>query len=55
VDTLVRLSELALMLGPQLDTLEINPFILGPRGQGGFAVDVVVLPGTPDSVSATAH
>jgi acetyltransferase len=38
------LSHLAFDLGRTLDTIEINPFILGRAGGGGTAVDVVCLP-----------
>jgi hypothetical protein len=48
LDALVRatiaLSRLAADLGSTLDTLEINPFIVGPAGAGGLAVDVVAIP-----------
>jgi acetyltransferase len=44
VAALLALSRLAVDLGPALDTVEINPFIAGPAGAGGVAVDVVCLP-----------
>jgi acetate---CoA ligase (ADP-forming) len=42
-NVLVALSRLAVDLGPLLDTLEINPLIVGPAGSGAVAVDVVCL------------
>jgi len=36
----VRLSWLAIDLGPPLVDLEINPLIVGPVGAGARAVDV---------------
>jgi acyl-CoA synthetase (NDP forming) len=39
-DALVRLSWLAADLGPSLVDLEINPLIVGPVGDGVFAVDL---------------
>jgi acetyl-CoA synthetase (ADP-forming) len=39
-DALVRLSWLAVDLGPSLIDLEINPLIVGPMGSGAFAVDL---------------
>jgi acyl-CoA synthetase (NDP forming) len=44
VAALIALSRLAVDLEPTLDTLEINPFVVGPVGAGGVAVDVVCLP-----------
>ncbi len=43
VDALVHLSRLGLALGQTLGTIEINPFIIGPEGQGGAAVDVLIV------------
>jgi hypothetical protein len=37
---LVRVSQLAAALGPRLDTLEINPFIVG--AEGPVAADAVI-------------
>jgi hypothetical protein len=45
VATLVALSNLGLALGDLLETIEINPLVLGPRGEGGLAVDALVVAG----------
>jgi acetyltransferase len=45
VAALVALGAAGAALGESLGTIEINPFIVGPQGRGGSAVDVVVLPG----------
>jgi acyl-CoA synthetase (NDP forming) len=45
VAMLVALSNLGLALGDLLETIEINPLVLGPRGEGGLAVDALVVAG----------
>jgi hypothetical protein len=43
IEAMLAVSRLACDVGPALDTLEINPLIVGPRGRGALAVDVVCL------------
>lgn len=43
VAALVNLSRMGLALGQALNTIEINPFIVGRAGEGGAAVDVLVV------------
>lgn len=47
VDALVALGQLGVELGEALGTVEINPFMVGPVGRGGMAVDALVLPAGP--------
>ncbi len=47
----VALSRLAADLAPVLDTLEINPLIVGREGDGVVAVDVVCLPASASRAS----
>jgi hypothetical protein len=42
VDALVRLSWLAADLGEHIAEMDVNPFVVGPRG--GVAVDALVIP-----------
>jgi hypothetical protein len=48
---LSRLSAFAVTAGPRLISIDLNPVLAMPAGQGVFAVDAVVeripLPGTP--------
>lgn len=41
--TLVKVSEMAVALGPQLDQLDINPLIVLPEGQGVKVADALVI------------
>lgn len=49
-DVLVRVSQLAAALGPRLDTLEINPFIVGAEGL--VAADAVITLRAPEATQA---
>lgn len=42
-DAIVRLSRFALAAGDVLESAELNPFAVLPRGQGALALDAVVL------------
>jgi acetyltransferase len=42
VDTLVRLSELAVSTADYIEEIEINPLIVLPKGEGVRAVDALV-------------
>ncbi|WP_205589364.1 acetate--CoA ligase family protein [Comamonas sp. lk] len=41
-DALVRLSQFAYAAKDQLQSIDINPFLVLPQGQGGVAVDAVI-------------
>ena len=41
--TLVKVSEMAAALGPQLDQLDINPLIVLPEGQGVKVADALMI------------
>lgn len=40
---IVRLSDLAMAAGDSLESIDINPFVVLPRGEGAMALDAVVL------------
>ena len=42
IDTIVRVQQLALALGPELEEIELNPLIVCAEGDGCRAVDVLV-------------
>jgi acyl-CoA synthetase (NDP forming) len=42
VDALARLSVFAAAQGDALQSIDINPFIVLPRGQGAVAVDALI-------------
>lgn len=42
VDVIVRFSELAVDLAEELTSVELNPLIAGPVGQGAIAVDALI-------------
>jgi hypothetical protein len=39
---LARLSAFAVAAGPRLASIDLNPVIVMPAGQGAFAVDAVI-------------
>ncbi|MEE8334148.1 MAG: acetate--CoA ligase family protein, partial [Alphaproteobacteria bacterium] len=43
LDALVALGRLAADLGDDIESVDINPFIALPRGQGAFALDALVI------------
>ncbi len=43
IDALVALGRLAVDLGDDIESVDINPFIALPRGQGAFALDALVV------------
>jgi acetyltransferase len=43
VAALVGLGDLALDLGDRLESVDVNPFVALPRGEGGLALDALVL------------
>lgn len=49
-DAIVRISRYALSAGTMLDSVELNPFVVLPKGQGALALDAVLL--TRDEPSA---
>jgi hypothetical protein len=42
VDGIVGVARLAEMLGDRLTSLDVNPIIVGRRGEGAFAVDLLL-------------
>jgi acyl-CoA synthetase (NDP forming) len=42
VGAIVAVARMAEMLGDRLTSLDVNPIIVGPRGRGAFAVDLLV-------------
>jgi acetate---CoA ligase (ADP-forming) len=42
---LATLSRFAAAQGPALKSLDVNPFLVLPEGQGALALDAVVVPG----------
>ena len=42
LDAIMAVTRLAGMLGDRLTSLDVNPIIVGPRGRGAFAVDLLV-------------
>lgn len=57
-DAIVRLSQFALAAGDTLESAEMNPFVVLPRGRGALALDAVVLaretsPSSPSSPATT--
>jgi len=56
-DAIVQLSRFALDAGDALDSVEINPFMVRPVGQGALALDAVLLtaPPLPAPIAASAH
>jgi len=44
VDALVQLSRLAAAQGDRLASLDINPFVVLPRGRGALALDAAIVP-----------
>jgi len=43
VEALVALGRAAIELGPVLESIDINPFVALPEGQGGLALDALVV------------
>jgi hypothetical protein len=41
VDAILGVARLAELLGDRLISLDVNPIIVGPRGRGAFAVDLL--------------
>jgi hypothetical protein len=42
---IVALSELAVSQGGAIDSLDMNPFVVLPQGQGSMALDAMIVPG----------
>ncbi len=54
-DALVRISQFALLAGDKLDSVELNPFMVLPEGQGALALDAVVLARSGPSEPSSLH
>lgn len=52
-DAIVRVSQLALAMSSQLDSLEINPLLVMPQGHGVLALDAVLLTHSASSCAQT--
>jgi acyl-CoA synthetase (NDP forming) len=52
-DAIVRLSHFALAAGDVLDSVELNPFVVLPKGQGAVALDAVLLTRAAPSVQSS--
>ncbi len=52
-DAIVRLSHFALAAGSTLDSVELNPFVVLPQGQGALALDAVLLTRTRPAASSS--
>jgi acetyltransferase len=44
IDAMVRFGELCSDVGDIVDEIDVNPFIVGPVGSGGVAVDCLIVP-----------
>jgi len=47
-EALVALSQFAAIHGDQLDSIDLNPFVVLPQGQGAIALDCLVVPKKQD-------
>ena len=47
-ETLAQLSAVAAASAETVASIDLNPFLLGPRGAGGRALDAVILPAEPN-------
>jgi acyl-CoA synthetase (NDP forming) len=54
-DAIVQLSRFALSAGDSLESVELNPFVVLPRGQGAVALDAVLLTHAPASDAASVR
>lgn len=43
IDALVAMGRIAHDLGDRIQAIDVNPFVLLPKGQGGFALDALVI------------
>ena len=46
----LSLLSFAAAAGAQIDSVEVNPFLVLPEGEGGYAVDALIVP-TPTAES----
>lgn len=54
-DAIVQMSRYALSAGAMLDSVELNPFVVLPEGQGALALDAVLLVNAPPCAPASAR
>jgi acyl-CoA synthetase (NDP forming) len=54
-DAIVCLSRFALSAGASLESVELNPFVVLPRGQGAVALDAVLLARAPVSEASSVR
>lgn len=50
---LARFSRLAASLGEEIESLEVNPFLLLPEGEGGMALDALIVPSGEEGSART--
>ncbi|WAI81736.1 MULTISPECIES: acetate--CoA ligase family protein [Achromobacter] len=53
-EAIVRLSRFALTAGDSLESVELNPFVVLPAGQGALALDAVLLTAPPATTNASS-
>jgi acyl-CoA synthetase (NDP forming) len=53
-EAIVRLSRFALTAGDSLESVELNPFVVLPAGQGVLALDAVLLTAPPATANASS-
>lgn len=53
-EAIVRLSRFALTAGDSLESVELNPFVVLPAGQGALALDAVLLTAPPAATNASS-
>lgn len=53
-EAIVRLSRFALTAGDSLESVELNPFVVLPAGQGALALDAVLLTAPPATANASS-
>ncbi|SAI69617.1 Acetyl-CoA synthetase [Bordetella ansorpii] len=53
-EAIVRLSRFALAAGDSLESVELNPFVVLPAGQGALALDAVLLTAPPATANASS-
>jgi acetate---CoA ligase (ADP-forming) len=53
-DALARLSQFATAYADEIESVDINPFLVMPRGQGGYALDALIVrrPGSSNRIDS---
>jgi len=50
-EALARLSVLAAAEEARIESIDVNPFLVLPEGQGAVALDALIVPRQPDEAS----